>query len=150
MYSPRHNLRLSVLLLILLPLAVWGEPATTFARVAVDGDDEPRALQMAIVTYVPESGNGNHSVDLVSAIHIGEKAYYAALNDKFEQYDTLLYELVAPQGTIVTHETERKGFISNAQLAMTRLLDLSFQLDEIDYTPSNFVHADLVPSRPID
>ena len=120
-----------------------GETESLFARIATDGDDKPTALQLAIVTYVPESGDASYSVDLVSAIHIGEAEYYAALNDKFEDYDTLLYELVAPQGTIVTPETERKGFISNAQMTMTRLLDLSFQLDEIDYTAANFVHADL-------
>lgn len=119
------------------------ESESLFARVATDGNDEPTALQLAIVTYVPESGEGGYSVDLVSAIHIGEKEYYATLNDKFTDYDTLLYELVAPQGTIVTRDTERKGFISNAQMTMTRLLDLTFQLDEIDYTATNFVHADL-------
>jgi len=119
------------------------EPETVFARIATDSNDEPTALQLAIVTYVPERANDKFSVDLVSAIHIGEPEYYAELNDRFTDYDTLLYELVAPQGTIVTRDMERKGFISNAQMTMTRLLDLSFQLDEIDYTPSNFVHADL-------
>lgn len=137
-------LLLSVSCILLTPAIVHGaDPETEFARVATDGNDKPTALQLAIVTYVPESGDRKYSVDLVSAIHIGEKEYYAALNAKFAEYDTLLYELVAPQGTVVTPETERKGFISNAQMTMTRLLDLSFQLDEIDYTPSNFVHADL-------
>lgn len=125
------------------PSANAAESESLFARVATDSNDEPSALQLAIVTYEPENGEGRYSVDLVSAIHIGEKEYYAELNDKFMDYDTLLYELVAPRGTIVTRDTERKGFISNAQLTMTRLLDLTFQLDEIDYTPNNFVHADL-------
>lgn len=127
-----------------MPMATYAnESETLFARVATDANDEATALQLAIVTYVPENGDARYSVDLVSAIHIGEPEYYAALNDKFEEYDTLLYELVAPQGTIVSRDTERKGFISNAQMTMTRLLDLSFQLDEIDYTAANFVHADL-------
>ena len=129
--------------LLTVSAAFGAESETLFARVATDGNDDPTALQLAIVTYVPETGVAGYSVDLVSAIHIGEKGYYATLNDKFESYDTLLYELVAPQGTIVTRDTERKGFISNAQMTMTRLLDLSFQLDEIDYTAANFVHADL-------
>lgn len=123
--------------------AFAADAETLFARVATDGNDEPTALQLAIVTYEPEDGDAGYSVDLVSVIHIGEKEYYEALNEKFEDYDTLLYELVAPQGTIVTPETERKGFISGAQVTMTRLLDLSFQLDVIDYTAANFVHADL-------
>jgi len=116
---------------------------TIFARVATDSDDKPTALQLAIVTYVPVTGRAKYSVDLVSAIHIGEAEYYAELNDRFTDYDVLLYELVAPQGTVITRDTERTGFISNAQMTMTRLLDLSFQLDEVDYTPPNFVHADL-------
>lgn len=144
MTTIRQTLLIS--LLCAMPLALpahAAESETLFARVATDSNEAPTALQLAIVTYVPERGDARYSVDLVSAIHIGEQEYYAALNDKFEEYDTLLYELVAPQGTIVTRETERKGFISNAQMTMTRLLDLSFQLDEIDYTAGNFVHADL-------
>ncbi len=114
-----------------------------FARVAADDQDKPRALQLAIVSYAPRSGSADYSVDLISAIHIGDKEYYAELNDRFRDYDVLLYELVAPRGAIVTPGAERKGFISNAQLWLTRMLDLSFQLDEIDYTRPNFVHADL-------
>lgn len=135
---------LAVSCAILMAAAAYSHASeTVFARIATDADDRPTALQLAIVTYVPESGRAQYSVDLVSAIHIGETEYYAELNDRFADYDTLLYELVAPQGTVVTPDTERTGFISNAQMTMTRLLDLSFQLDEIDYTPVNFVHADL-------
>ena len=133
---------LSSAMLMVAP-AYAADAETLFARVATDSNDKPTALQLAIVTYVPEDRASRYSVDLVSAIHIGEQDYYAELNDKFEDYDTLLYELVAPKGAIVTPDAERKGFISNAQLTMTRLLDLSFQLDEIDYTAANFVHADL-------
>ena len=129
--------------LLLVTTAVADEGETTFARIAEDDKDDPTALQLAIVTYVPERGPARYSVDLVSAIHVGEQEYYAALNDKFTEYDSLLYELVAPQGTIVTPDAERKGIISNSQLMLTRMLELSFQLDEIDYTPQNFVHADL-------
>ncbi len=32
--------------------------------------------------------------------HIGEKEYYEALNKRFEGYDVVLYELVAPAGTL--------------------------------------------------
>jgi hypothetical protein len=122
--------------------------ATSFARIAEDQQREPEALQLAIVTYVPEDGRRGFSVDLVSAIHVGDAAYYADLNDRFENYDALLYELVAPRGTVVQKDTgKRKGFVSNTQLLLTRMLDLSFQLDEVDYSPSNFVHADLSSSE---
>ena len=37
--------------------------------------------------------------------------------------------------------------MSKAQVALTKALDLTFQLDEIDYGQPNFVHADLTPSE---
>jgi len=136
--------RMFVLLTVSAASLVHADDSETlFARVAEDAEGRAQALQLAIVTYVPAQGAADYSVDLVSAIHIGEAQYYAELNDRFTEYEALLYELVAPQGTVVTRETERKGFVSGAQIMLTRALDLSFQLDEIDYRQTNFVHADL-------
>lgn len=115
-----------------------------FTRVDTDADGRPRALQLGISTY---AGDGV-SVDLVGAIHIGDAAYYAELNDRFTEYDALLYELVAPRGIDVGEQVaRRKGLLSSTQVALTKALDLSFQLDEIDYGQPNFVHADLTPSE---
>lgn len=137
------------MLVLLVATSTFAEPAETlFARVAENDEREPRALQLAIVTYAPEDRRQRYSVDLVSAIHIADPAYYIDLNRRFEKYDALLYELVAPRGTIVEPDSERpKGFVSSTQLMLTRMLDLSFQLDEVDYTPENFVHADLSASE---
>jgi len=139
--SPRQSL---ICLWLGLLWAGVASGQTQFARVDTDSEDRPRALQLAVITY---AGKGA-SVDLVSAIHIGDKAYYAELNELFTGYDALLYELVAPQG--VDHSEQvgrRKGLLSNAQVGLTKLLDLSFQLDEIDYGQPNFVHADLSPAE---
>ncbi|HSG59254.1 MAG TPA: hypothetical protein VLA06_06975 [Woeseiaceae bacterium] len=129
---------------------VWGacvgaaSAETRFTRVDVADNGQARALQLGILTY---TGDGV-SVDLVSAIHIGDAAYYAELNDRFRVYDALLYELVAPQGIDINAQVaRRKGLLSRAQVALTKALDLSFQLDEIDYGQPNFVHADLTPSE---
>lgn len=130
-------------MLALARLVVAAEAGTTFARVEANDQERPRALQLAIVSYVPQDRSANYTVDLISAIHIGDKEYYAALNDKFAEYDVLLYELVAPRGTIVSPDGERKGMLSGVQIMLTRTLGLSFQLDEIDYTRPNFLHADL-------
>lgn len=116
---------------------------TVFARIDVDAEGRARALQMAIVRYVPEPPAAGFSVDLVSAIHIGDASYYQELNERFVTYDALLYELVAPRGMVVRRDAEKTGFVSGAQQMLTQLLDLSFQLDEVDYTRPNFVHADL-------
>jgi len=88
------------------------------------------------------------SVDLVGAVHIGDSAYYAQLNELFKSYDVILYELVAPEGALVTQRVaKRKGLLSTTQVGLTKLLGLSFQLDEINYDRENFVHADLSPSE---
>ena len=136
-----------VWILACAPLAAaFGD--TQFARVDTDDEDRPRALQLGISSYVSPDDQGSISVDLIGAIHIGDQSYYAELNEQFKQYDALLYELVAPVGANVSEQVaERKGLLSGAQIGMTKILGLSFQLDVIDYGQPNFVHADLTPSE---
>ena len=140
---------LAAVFLALIPAGLaFADTETQFVRVATDDNEKPRALQMSIVSYVPANDDRILNVDLVSAIHIGDPSYYAELNDRFRDYDVLLYELVAPQDAVASSRLEkRKGFLSGAQIGMTKLLDLSFQLDEIKYDQANFVHADLTPSE---
>ena len=139
---------LAALLLLLATAITSAESTTVFTRIDVDDEDRPRALQMSIVTYEPADGQDILSVDLVGAIHIGDPSYYAELNERFRQYDVLLYELVAPQDAAASGGLDkRKGFLSTTQVGMTKLLDLSFQLDEINYDQANFVHADLSPEE---
>jgi len=60
----------------------------------------------------------------------------------------MLYELIAPKDTVVADgQGESHGVISSTQIGMKNMLGLSFQLDEIDYGASNFVHADLSPTE---
>ncbi len=121
---------------------------TEFVRISVDDQGQPLALQLAIVSYVPRHGDSKVRVDLVGAIHIGDTEYYEDLNDRFKDYDAMLYELIAPKDTVISdRDPESRGFISSTQIAMKNMLALSFQLDEIDYSASNFVHADLSPTE---
>ena len=137
------------LLLAIAPAAtIYADDATTFVRVAEDDQDQPLALQVAIASYVPRSGATGTRVDLISAIHIGDSGYYEELNNRFRSYDALLYELIAPKDVVISRQdSERSGVISNTQIMMKNMLELSFQLDEIDYGASNFVHADLTPTE---
>jgi len=136
------------LLALLAATAIFAESSTTFARIAEDDQNRATALQLAVVTYVPRDEHLGLSVDLVGAIHIGDPAYYEQLNELFETYDVLPYELVAPEGAIVSQRVaERKGLLSTTQVGLTKLLGLSFQLNEINYDRENFVHADLSPSE---
>jgi hypothetical protein len=143
----RHNVSAVLFVAVFATCLAVAENASAenrFTRVDVDEDGRARALQLGILTYAREGV----SVDLVSAIHIGDAAYYAELNERFRDYDALLYELVAPQGIDINEQvSRRKGLLSKAQVGLTRVLDLTFQLDEIDYNQPNFVHADLTPSE---
>lgn len=134
-----------LLLLVLLPVAGWAN-GTQFARVAEDSARQPLALQLAIASYTLPGGDVQ--VDLVSAIHIGDQAYYAELNERFKEYDAMLYELIAPKNMVHSErDPDNQSVISSTQIAMKDLLQLSFQLDEIDYSAANFVHADLTPTE---
>lgn len=117
------------------------KPAPTkFLRVLRDRNKVPTKLETAIVRYVPADGKGELCVDLVGAVHIGDKAYYQKLNKRFEKYDVVCYELVAPKGTRIGKD-ERKN--SAFGRAIKSLLELDSQVQQIDYTKKNFVHADL-------
>lgn len=130
-----------------ITFTAFADSQTEFARIDLDENEQPRALQMSVVTYRP-ADNRLLSVDLVGAIHIGDASYYAELNRRFPDYDVLLYELVAPPDTAVSDsQGKRKGVLSATQTGMTKLLDLTFQLDEINYDQANFVHADLSPAE---
>ncbi len=122
---------------------------TTFLRVKRDKKDVPVALETAIVRYVPKGGEAGVTVDLIGAVHIGDKAYYEALNKQMEQYDVLLYELVAPEGTVIPKggKREKTNPLSMVQDMMKNVLDLDSQVEQIDYTRKNFVHADLSPEK---
>lgn len=118
-----------------------------FIRVRRGDKRQPLAMETAVVRYVSADRPGV-VVDLVGAIHIGDKSYYDELNKLFEQYEVVLYELVAPEGTRIPKEG-RKGNsahpIGAMQNGMSSMLALVHQLDQVDYTKENFVHADMSP-----
>ena len=115
-----------------------------FLRLA--DNKEHKALQVAIVRY--SATNSDLYVDLISAVHVADRQYYAQLNELFKRYDVVLYELVAPEGTKIPKGGKQSaGFVSMIQMGMKNILGLSFQLEEIDYTARNFVHADMTPTE---
>lgn len=129
-----------------------GDPAkkkqSLFVRLLKEGE-EPVALQTSITTF-QSSDNEKLTVDLIGAIHVGEASYYKLLNEQFKNYDAVLYELVAPKGTRIpkggTGDAPSSP-VSYMQNGMTEALGLEFQLDSIDYTVTNFVHADMTPEE---
>lgn len=131
--------------------AVKDKESPAFLRVLRSDKGDAIALQTSIVRYVAADGETpGVSVDLIGAVHIGDKAYYDELNKVFADYEAMLYELVAPEGTVIEKgKTRERGFnpVSGMQRGMQSMLDLQFQLDEIDYTKDNFVHADMSPDE---
>ena len=128
---------------------------TKWVQLKLDANQEPVALEMAIIRYVEPKYTrmpGNRVpkyVDLVAAVHIGDKKYYDQLNRRFRRYDDLLYELVAPEGTVVergrgTSNTHPLGAVQNG---LKTMLQIEHQLEMIDYTRPNFVHADFSPDE---
>lgn len=127
--------------------AAIAQDGTRFARIDYGSDGRPRALQMAIVSY-RSADSQRPVVDLVGAVHVGDRGYYEELNQRFVDYDSVLYELVAPDGAPPPEPDDpRQSLLTGGQRMLQGLLDLDFQLDVIDYRAANFVHADLSPDR---
>ena len=120
-------------------------------RVRRDEKKQPLALETSIVRFVSQDPEKKDlSVDLIGAVHIGDQAYYETLNKKFAEYDVVLYELVAPEGTRIPKGGRKNAPahpIAAMQVGMQTMLGLAFQLDHIDYTPDNLVHADMTPEE---
>jgi hypothetical protein len=123
------------------------KPGQDFLRLRRNEAKEPVALETVIATYQGTAEGKQVVVDLIGAVHIGDKAYYDTLNKAFAEYDVVLYELVAPKDTTPTPGQRSAHPISFLQQMMKSMLSLQFQLDCIDYEKKNFVHADMTPEE---
>lgn len=133
------------LAVLFLLVATAQAQKTEFIRV-VEEDNVPVALETATVSYILENENADPiRVDLVGVIHIADKAYYKKLNKEFENYQVVLYELVAPPGARPPKDSGPRSDnpLAMVQQMMKRALALDHQLEVVDYEKDNFVHADL-------
>ncbi len=101
-------------------------------------------LDIAITTYANPSGGPK--VDLVGVVHIADEGYFQKLQDYLATCDIVLYEGVKPEDADaeafqngLDSEVEARRF----QAKMAGWFGFKFQLDAIDYTRENFVHADM-------
>ena len=112
----------------------------------VEDDDGAARLETVVVKMTGPSGV---QVDLVGAVHVADAAYFEGLNERFKGYDAVLYELVGspekgkPLGNRAVASDARLGWIGTLQQKMKEALKLEGQLEKIDYTAANFVHADM-------
>jgi hypothetical protein len=117
-----------------------------FLRFVEEGKTGGR-LETAIAYYENDRGQKVH---LVAAVHIADSGYYTSLNKIFDGYDALLYEMVKPKDLdLAARDVQQEeglgsiNFVRIIQKGLKTFLDLDYQLDGIDYTKKNFVHADL-------
>jgi hypothetical protein len=143
-----RTVTLPLLGLLLWVLPTLGSPQTptnavlgSFIRFQAEGQNEGR-VETAVKTYARADGV---TVTLFAALHVADRAYYDQLEEKFERCDTLLYEMVRDTEVEMTTQVGTDNPLSQLQIGMKRMLGLEFQLEAIDYTRPNFVHADLDP-----
>jgi hypothetical protein len=151
------RIHISLALVLLLTLSALGEEG--YVRLQRDASGKPTALQTAIARFVSEDGT---SVDLVGVIHVGDKTYYQKLDGHFNNYESVLYEMVLDVPKSVSHQNDVRELLGREpeepkidttkggrdslslfQQKLAEVLGLSYQLPNIDYTRDNFHHADL-------
>jgi hypothetical protein len=108
------------------------ESRPSFVRVAGQGAE--KRLETAWSVLRDDAGR---EVWLVGAVHVADRDYFAALDGLLGAADLVLYEGVAGE------PTPDMTTIARLQLALGRILDLSFQKDGVTYGRPHFVHADL-------
>jgi hypothetical protein len=118
-------------------------PANEFLRFIKTAPGEGR-VDTAVKSYRRDSDG--EFVSLVAVVHVGDAAYYDSLQKLFEGYDAVLYEMIRDRSVNPAGKVNTDHPISQLQIGMKTLLGLEFQLDRIDYSRTNFVHADLDPA----
>lgn len=132
------------------PKAIKKREPTKFIRVQHDEFKNPQSLQTATVKYVLKDDDGEVrlEVTLESAVHIADRAYYRGFNRRFENYDAVLYELIASPEKRVPNEKQGQPHPAKiVQQLMGDSLGFAHQIDSIDYKAENMVHSDLSPAE---
>ncbi len=136
------------LLLLLAPSAFAKEELRNYVRYT--GDDQAGKLETVVVSMQ----KGDVKVDLVGAVHIADKAYYAELTKLFKTYEVLLFELVDGQKLKEQVEGKRAAasekkadpafkLLHGMMTSISSYFDFQYQTDGINYQTKNFVHADV-------
>lgn len=140
-------LRAFLLVLALLSWC-WAEDSHPPTRCRRDARGQLVSLDTAITHF--KHPRWGYTVDLVSALHVGPAGYYRRLNKVFPKYDAVLYELVADgsEGRPIPVLGQRnRDPLSQVHQNLGATLGLDLQFDHLDYSPGNFVHADISPRQ---
>lgn len=138
-----------LLVLLLSHLALAESPLSMADYLRYEGV-APAHLDTSVVTMTSPEGL---SIDLFAAVHLADVEYYEELNERFKGYDAVLYELVIPDewaGQKLPEDMGEGGGTAGIQGMMANSMGLSSQLTVMDYSPDNFVHADLTTGELLD
>jgi hypothetical protein len=142
------------------------EPQPQYIRIRKNERKLAVALETSVAHFKDSAKYPDAEVDLIGAIHLGDAQYYKDLNALFPKYDVVLFEAVMPEEAVrqglrpgtgggradvdadvdaESWDDAKIGFaaISVLQLGMKDVLGMEFQLAAVDYSPHNFVHADM-------
>jgi hypothetical protein len=125
------------------PAAVVSGP--DYVRIA--GDETSTRLEVSIATFTLPDGR---IVDLFGVVHLGDASYYKDVDQRLAKYDAVLFELVGdpsglqkPGSPPAADAVPAKPHpLRGLQQGVGNIFKLSFQLEKIDYSRPNFVHAD--------
>lgn len=110
------------------------------------GEDETSTrLEVSVASFILPDGR---IVDLFGVVHLGDAAYYKDVNHRLAGYDAVLFELIGDPEALQNPEAAaqlsaaRPHPLRGIQQGIGNVFKLAFQLEKIDYTRPNFVHAD--------
>jgi len=112
----------------------------------VEEDAKAARLQTGITRYAKDGA----TVDLIGAVHIADKAYYKALNQQFTKYEVVLFEMIGGEhmnAAPAANAGKRPHPLAVLYGVLANSLGLTGQVDHIDYTAKNFLHADLTANE---
>ena len=136
-----------LLTLFFTAISLLAAEPTNFIR--IEEKDGHARLQTSLSHYQ----KGDTSVTLIGAIHIADEAYFEALNKEFTKYPVLLFELIGgedaakaldgkPRKKDEPDDRPAEG-LRSIYGSFATTMQLVEQIEHIDYTKDNFVHADL-------
>lgn len=114
-----------------------------YVRMAEDADST--RLEVCVTTFTLPDGR---KIDLFGVVHLADAAYYKEVNRRLATYDSVLFELVGNPEALQNpaaaagKPTGRPHPLRGIQKTIGDVFKLAFQLEKIDYTRPNFVHAD--------
>ena len=114
--------------------------------VRITADRKSNRLEVSIATFTLPDGR---TVDLFGVVHLADAPYYKDVNQRLGTYDAVLFELVGdpaalqqPDSAPAHQPPPRPHPLRGLQQGVGNVFKLAFQLEKIDYTRPNFVHAD--------